>query len=137
MVKRQDGLGLGASHILHTQSTHTQDFGALLQQLNREHSSCSTSSNNSTTSRRVSSKANKKQTVRLPTNKTTHHKVRQAKFQKKSTQDLACIFAGPVEFPVVAATEGKAEEGKKKKDKKKNQRKKKDQRTEKTTNNEE
>ncbi|GKY90790.1 hypothetical protein MPSEU_000051800 [Mayamaea pseudoterrestris] len=98
VVKRQDGLGLGASHILHTETTHTKDFAQLLEHLNQQQSSLSTTKNNSSSSKRKRDK-----TLHLPTNKSTHHKVRQAKFRTKTTDDMKCIFAGAVDYSVFAA----------------------------------
>ena len=97
VVKRQDGLGLGASHILHMDTSHTRDFSHLLQHLKEHHAT----SDSSAKSKR---KSKDKAKVHLPTNKTTHHKVRQAKFKPKSHDDLKCIFAGAVDFPVITAT---------------------------------
>lgn len=88
LLKRNEGLGIGASSTTVNNNHHpVEHFSSLLVQLNNEH----------TSSRRRNKK--KRQTV-LPTNKTTHHKVRQAKFQSKSQEDLKSIFGG-VEFPVV------------------------------------
>jgi hypothetical protein len=115
--KRQDGLGLGAKHILHMETSHTQDFHHLLQELKQHHGSGDESSNKR-------KKKRKSKTTVLPTNKTTHHKVRHAKFQKKSSEDLKCIFGGTIDFPVLAAVKnndddrGASKKSTKKKDKK-------------------
>lgn len=118
--RRADGLGLGASTVVATNnSNHVGDFSSLLENLKSEHKSTE------------KKKKKKKKSVMLPTNKSTHHKVRAAKFQEKTQEDLKSIFAvaGGADFPVTAATTSeskaeskskrKSEDGKKKKKKRK------------------
>ena len=99
--KRAEGLGLGASAASTTSGgSQVQDFGSLLASLHKEH-------------KVVSSK--KKKTV-LPTNKQTHHKVRAAKFQKKTADDMKAIFAGHETTAVAKTKKSKKEKKAKKKE---------------------
>jgi hypothetical protein len=117
--KRVDGLGLGASSnaaVVHAASvSHVSDFANVLKSLQDEHRSSSLSSSDEDDEgadkkkrRRRDKKKKKRSTsggttstitattvvVAMPTNKSTHAKVRQAKFQPKTQEDMKCIFAG-------------------------------------------
>ncbi|GAX11205.1 hypothetical protein FisN_9Hu302 [Fistulifera solaris] len=99
VVRRKDGLGLGAkSSSLYEadQHHHVGHFSNLLTELQKHHG--------------VDNKKKKKSKkttspLTLPTNKSTHHKIRQAKFVEKSEHDMKCIFGGSIDFPVFAAVE--------------------------------
>jgi hypothetical protein len=121
IVRRQDGLGIGASHILHTtDNSHTKDFAQILQQLNQQQTTADEESgDNKLLLKKKKKSKSKTSMLRLPTNKTTHHKIRQAKFQTKSSDDLKCIFAGAMDFPVISAATGVVAEGSNKTKKKK------------------
>jgi hypothetical protein len=130
VVKRQDGLGLGASHILQTSTSHTKDFAMLLQQLNQEHSTQNNTASNTQDLKTRSSKSRKRKAskkeipLQLPTNKTTHHKIRQAKFKTKTQDDMKCIFAGAVDFPVIVSENVAMSQGDESKQEKKSMKKK-------------
>jgi len=117
VVKRSTGLGLGASAVAAKlrSSHHTEHFCDLLKQLNQEHKAAAAAQDGSTPNTATAnaassdSKKRKKRKTRaqaappvLPTNKTTHHKVRQAKFQPRSADDLKCIFGGAADGSVFA-----------------------------------
>lgn len=92
--RRQDGLGVGAdttSNSVNKSDVH-QDFLAVLASLAPEGEGAK---------RKRSSKTKTSKVVSLPTNKTTCHKVRKAKFQEKTAQDLKCIFGAAPSFPVL------------------------------------
>ena len=126
--RRADGLGLGASSNAAAQSSisHAADFVHVLQALQEEHAPAAQSSKKR--------KKKKGGVVAMPTNKLTNAKVRQAKFQEKTEEDMKCIFAGADIFAAISAETGekkrkrddteKAEKKKKKKDKKEGKSKK-------------
>ena len=101
--KRANGLGLGASSdaaAAHSGISHAADFTHVLQSLQEAHGSGSEDAKR----RKKSKKSMKAGTVvAMPTNKTTHAKVRQAKFQQKSAEDMKCIFAGADIFASISA----------------------------------
>ena len=123
--RRAEGLGLGASSQAAAQSSisHASDFAQVLSALQEEHA---------TTSEKKRKKKKKGSVVvAMPTNKSTHAKVRQAKFQEKSADDMKCIFAGADVFAAISAEtkkrkrdDDKTEKKKKKKDKKEGKSKK-------------
>jgi len=117
VVKRQVGLGIGAESrpLAAKELAQVQNFSSLLAQLQEEHGTSS--------SKKKKKKKTKKKTT-LPTNKLTNSRVRQAKFDKKSAEDMKCIFGGggglTGDFPVLKKEDGeKADEDKKKGRKKK------------------
>lgn len=96
VVKRQTGLGIGAkaTGLFNSENhQHVATFSSLLRDLNEVHPT------------EKKSKRSKKRMVSLPTNKLTNEKVRKAKFQEKTSDDMKCIFAGAVDFPVVVGSE--------------------------------
>mmetsp|Transcript_7248 Transcript_7248/g.9451 ORF Transcript_7248/g.9451 Transcript_7248/m.9451 type:complete len:190 (+) Transcript_7248:163-732(+) len=101
--RRADGLGLGASSVAasNAKSTHhVADFSSLLVSLNEQHATTNTQDKRS--------KKRKKRSVDGPvvafaTNRATHAKVRQAKFQEKTADDYKSIFAGADIFASMAA----------------------------------
>ena len=116
VFKRQDGLGLGAAAdgILAAENHHhVQHFSALLSQLKQEHGS----DNDDKKSKKKKKKKSKTSKVILLTNKSTHAKVRQAKFQSKTSEDMKCIFGDVADFPVLGASGKKRKEKKSKKSK--------------------
>jgi len=116
-TKRREGLGIGASSVLNNKDPqHVGDFGQVLAALQQEHGGSSSSK------RKSRSKRSSPATV-LPTNKTTHSGVRQAKFQEKTAEDLKCIFAG-YDFPMIAAV-GSEKSSKKRKEDRKDKKKRK------------
>jgi hypothetical protein len=115
--KRAVGLGLGATSVPINlgSSHHVADFSSLLQHLNHHHSSTagsssvgSVSSDNSSSKKSKKKKQKKKEkqatkpALVLPTNKSTHSKVRQAKFQSRTEHDMKCIFGTTATFPSAA-----------------------------------
>lgn len=101
MRKRADQLGLGASTVATTtanKSSHTQEFATILQSLQQTHA---------TTATKKKKRKSKKSPVLFSSTKATHAKVRNAKFQEKSPQDMQCIF-GAMDFPVVGEAIGRA-----------------------------
>jgi hypothetical protein len=102
--KRANGLGLGASSVpggIFQGSSHHEHFSTILATLKSAHAGSTPASQTDTQKKRRKTKV-----PTLPTNKTTHHKVRQAKFQTKTADDMKCIFghvAGGADFPVIAA----------------------------------
>jgi hypothetical protein len=94
--KRQTGLGLGAAHVTAAVASenHVQAFSDLLAELN--------STTTAADDNNKKSKPKKKRKSQLPTNKTTHHKIRKAKFQTRSQEDFKCIFAGTTTVAEVA-----------------------------------
>jgi G-patch domain len=102
VLKRPDQLGLGAAPAAaialasSNQVQHVQEFSDLLQSL-------APTATNADKTRKKEKKEKKKSRDKatqkksklphLPTNKRTHTKVRQAKFQTKSAEDYKCIFA--------------------------------------------
>lgn len=102
--KRSEGLGIGAASKIDIKSNlHAQNYAQVLASLKSEHATPSS----------TSSKKSKKKTV-LPTNKSTHHKVREAKFKVKSEEDMKCIFGGADAFPVIHAVDDGAAKSTKK-----------------------
>lgn len=102
VVKRKDGLGLGAkSSGLYDaeQHHHVGHFSNLLSELQKHHGSDKQKKKKSSSQKKKSSSP-----LTLPTNKSTHHKIRQAKFEKKTEHDMKCIFGGNIDFPVFSAT---------------------------------
>jgi hypothetical protein len=115
VVKRKDGLGLGAkSSSLYEadQHHHVGHFSNLLTELQKHHG---------VDSKKKKKKSSKKtiSPLTLPTNKSTHHKIRQAKFVEKSEHDMKCIFGGSIDFPVFATVEGTTSNEKESKKRKK------------------
>jgi hypothetical protein len=94
--KRAVGLGLGATTQMVRQTvSHTADFVHVLKSLQEEHA---------VPERKNKRKKSKdKKALVMPTNKSTHAKVRQAKFQEKSADDMKCIFAGVDVFASISA----------------------------------
>ena len=106
VVKRKDGLGLGAqsSNLYNAeQHHHVGHFSNLLSELQKHHGGYS-----STKKKKKKSSSSKTSPLTLPTNKSTHHKIRQAKFVEKSEHDMKCIFGGSIDFPVFAVAEDTA-----------------------------
>lgn len=100
VVKRSTGLGLGASAVEAqklAQSHHTAGFKNLLEELNEQHGG------GGDKKKRKKRKAAASPVVHLPTSKRTHHKVRSAKFQEKSADDMKAIFGGSDDFAHFAA----------------------------------
>jgi hypothetical protein len=120
IAKRAEGLGVGAERTrqasIHGSTDVFQDFATVLARLN---SQCSSdrgdgggddddgdSGGSSRQERRgkerksMQSKKESSKSISLPTNKTTCHKVRRAKFQEKTEEDMKCIFGSKsVVFP--------------------------------------
>lgn len=115
VVKRADGLGLGAKHssafMVSAENHPVDSFASLLQKLKQEHASSEkqegkirrsskkkkknkSSSASSSSDGDSQAKTSQKTVAVLPTNRLTHARVRQAKFQEKSAEDMKCIFAG-------------------------------------------
>ncbi|CAB9507831.1 expressed unknown protein [Seminavis robusta] len=118
VVKRKEGLGLGASALpAATQSTSHDTFCALLKNLKKEHSatgsqrssskkrkkksssisSSTLSDDNGTTveekpKKKSKKKSKKKKETVFASNRITNGRVRQSKFAQKSEADMACIF---------------------------------------------
>lgn len=97
--QRANGLGLGASARAESlaSSHHVQHFSDLLESLKEHHPSTAGSEQES--SKKSKKKAKTTSTylttgVILPTNKTTHHKIRAAKFSARTADDMRCIFGG-------------------------------------------
>jgi hypothetical protein len=99
LKKRVDGLGVGAekstpSHALGNNDLHA-DFSSVL---------ASVSQQNSTPSKISKKRKQEKKQLSLPRNKTTCHKVRRAKFQEKTEEDMKCIFgSSSIAFQVVTS----------------------------------
>jgi hypothetical protein len=100
VVQRANGLGLGASSRAESlaSSHHVQHFSNLLEQL-KEHHPTQAGASEQESSKRSKKKAKTTTTysttgVVLPTNKTTHHKIRAAKFTPRTADDMRCIFGG-------------------------------------------
>jgi G-patch domain len=103
VVKRQEGLGLGAeTAVVNQESTSHASFSQLLETLKQEHGSTTSKSNpkkrksqdgGGGSSKSGSKKKSKKtkETV-FATNKITNARVRQSKFAAKTQEDMACIF---------------------------------------------
>jgi G-patch domain len=97
VLKRPDQLGLGAAPAAviaaasSNQVQHVQEFSDLLQSL----APMTTEKKEKGKKKKSRDKATVKKSKlpHLPTNKRTHTKVRQAKFQTKSAEDYKCIFA--------------------------------------------
>jgi hypothetical protein len=111
IIKRSTGLGLGASTRAPSlaSSHHVQGFSNLLEQLKEDHPSATTaavSEGGDAKSKKKSKKSKKKESKAtvLPTNRITHQKVRAAKFQQKTADDMRCIFGGT--FSAVGAAVG-------------------------------
>jgi len=108
-MKRREGLGLGAAASAALSKNqrdpqHVGDFGLVLAALREEHGTTSSSSKEQQAGSKKKSKRRSSFTTAavLPTNKSTHAAVRQAKFQEKSADDLKCIFAGAVlDYPKI------------------------------------
>ena len=130
VIKRQDGLGLGAQQTgllaPSAQPHHVQQFSDVLSNLQQSHKSSSRRSKKKRAA--ASSAAAAAAAVILPTNKSTHQQVRQAKFSEKTDEDMKCIFGGGLpDFPVIATTDDidgdkKPQNKKKKKKRKKSKR---------------
>lgn len=105
--RRAEGLGLGATSTQQEQQafSHATDFANVLKSLQEEHAT-PTSRSTSSKRKRKKSKTTTTSQVVMPTNKSTHAKVRQAKFQQKSEEDMKCIFAGADVFGSIAAAAG-------------------------------
>jgi hypothetical protein len=112
--RRAEGLGLGATAIAGGRTLdQVSDLSSVLQSLQEKHAKTKRTDedkndeNEKQSSKQQSkkkSKKSKKSTLILPTNKSTHARVRQAKFQTKSAQDLQGIFgAVPTGFSFIAA----------------------------------
>jgi hypothetical protein len=143
VVQRANGLGLGASARAESlaSSHHGQHFSDLLESLKEHHPS--TAGSEKETTKRSKKKAKTTTTysttgVILPTNKTTHHKIRAAKFSARTEDDMRAIFGGAAfaSIPAIGNTESSSRSSKKKrkvdketdessKDKKKSKKKKK------------
>uniref|UniRef100_A0A7S3L8K2 G-patch domain-containing protein n=1 Tax=Amphora coffeiformis TaxID=265554 RepID=A0A7S3L8K2_9STRA len=124
--RRVQGLGLGASSQAAAKSSisHAADFADVLKTLQEEHV-------DSENGRKRKKKKSKTVVVSMPTNKSTHAKVRQAKFQEKTADDMKCIFAGADVFAAMSsetnATKKKSKrDDSEKADKKKNKKDKKE-----------
>jgi G-patch domain len=108
LKKRIDGLGVGAeksmpSHALGNNNLHA-DFSSVLASVSQEH--------NSSLAKSSKKKKKEKKPLSLPKNKTTCHKVRRAKFQEKTEDDLKCIFgSSSIAFPVVTSGDSSAVSG--------------------------
>jgi hypothetical protein len=88
VMKRPEGLGIGADHRgLLDAPDHVEHFSMVLSQLQQEHG-VSHPPNSKTKNKRKKEKV----AITLPTNKSTHSGVRQAKFQEKTEHDMKCIF---------------------------------------------
>jgi hypothetical protein len=99
VVKRSTGLGLGASSRAESlaSSHHVQHFSNLLEQLKEHHPPTASSEKESSKKSRKKAKTTTTYSttgVVLPTNKTTHHKIRAAKFSARTADDMKCIFGG-------------------------------------------
>lgn len=106
--RRAEGLGLGASSQMAQQSiSHAADFAQVLHTLQEEHAG-----SDSDKKKQRKRKKSKSLVVSMPTNKSTHAKVRQAKFQEKTADDMKCIFASDVD--IFAAISSEADDLKKK-----------------------
>jgi G-patch domain len=107
LKKRIDGLGVGAeksmpSHALGNNDLHA-DFSSVLASVSQHNSSLAKSSKKS---------KKEKKPLSLPKNKTTCHKVRRAKFQEKTEEDMKCIFgSSSIAFPVVTSGDSSAVSG--------------------------
>ena len=113
-VRRAESLGLGASKVQAVASTEAvSTYQDLLKSLKEEHGSVDVPRK---------TKKRKKSSFVFATNKSTHAKVRQAKFQSKSEDDMKCIFGGAVDFPVVSV-DGNGKKRKKEKRKEKREKK--------------
>jgi len=112
---RPDELGIGAQRqsIYNTEDHgHVQNFAAVLSKLNQEHNQISKSN------------SKKRKTTAHATNRQTHAKVRKAKFEEKTEEDMKCIFAGTVvDFPKLVSSKDEKKE-KRKKDRKEKKEKK-------------
>ena len=130
--RRAQGLGLGASSQAAARSSisHAADFADVLKTLQEEQV-------DSDNGKKRKKKKSKTVVVSMPTNKSTHAKTRQAKFQEKTADDMKCIFAGADVFAAISSEANatkkkrkrddteKAEKKKKKKDKKEGKKEKK------------
>ena len=129
IVKRPDGLGLGAANKPNLESTGHDSFHQILQNLKQEHSVESSSrkskskkkkrkandddndedSANSSSNKNKNKKQKKSKTSKKPretifaTNKITNARVRESKFASKNSQDLACIFGKGYSTAEIAA----------------------------------
>mmetsp|Transcript_10718 Transcript_10718/g.23859 ORF Transcript_10718/g.23859 Transcript_10718/m.23859 type:complete len:209 (+) Transcript_10718:217-843(+) len=131
--RRADGLGLGASSVAvanHNNHSHVADFHNLLADLNEQQQQQQESDEGGDNNNKKRKKKKRKTSsptggVTFATNKSTHAKVRKAKFREKTADDYKSIFAGADVFGSLAASEtttarsGKKEKKKSKKDKKK------------------
>lgn len=127
--RRVEGLGLGATATLQAQAiSHAADFASVLKTLHEEHTAGGSSDDGDDDDGNKKRKRNKKKKtktsaaafkiVSMPTNKSTHAKVRQAKFQAKTADDMKCIFAGADIFAAInaqATSSNNSSEAKKKK----------------------
>lgn len=110
VVKRQDGLGIGAptAAILASQNHHHVDsFAALLADLKQQQQQQQQDSErdeDDPNKKKTKKKLKKRKSpINLPKNRITHHKVRQSKFQERSMEDMKCIFAGASSLVVESA----------------------------------
>jgi hypothetical protein len=95
--KRAVGLGLGATtQTVRRSVSHTADFVHVLNSLQEEHAVPERKKDKR-------KKSKDKKSLVLPTNKSTHAKVRAAKFQEKSADDMKCIFGGVDIFASISA----------------------------------
>jgi hypothetical protein len=116
LKKRVDGLGVGAeksmpSHALGKNDVHTE-FSSVLASVSQQH--------NSSPAKNSKKGKRQKKSLSLPKNKTTCHKVRRAKFQEKTEEDMKCIFgSSSIAFPVVTSGDSSAVSGEIEQEKKK------------------
>jgi hypothetical protein len=102
VAKRAEGLGVGAERTrqasIHGSTDVHRDFATVLARLNSQRGSEDGDSSSSSRRKRREKKRKKKESkkesksISLPTNKTTCRKVRHAKFQEKTEEDMKCIF---------------------------------------------
>ena len=115
--KRADGLGLGAFSVAANNAKnnhHVADFSDLLASLHEHHEPAG-----KTKKKKKSTSSESAASTTFATNKSTHAKVRKAKFQEKTADDYKSIFAGADVFASLAASTTKPEKSKKDKKKKK------------------
>jgi hypothetical protein len=104
IARRAEGLGVGAERAARADGgsgdVH-RDFASVLARLNSGGGGGGDGDSSSSRERIREGKRQKKQkkraqqqpkSISLPTNKTTCHKVRRAKFQEKTEEDMRCIF---------------------------------------------
>ena len=97
-LKRQEGLGLGAKKDSEGGNSESANhFASVLANLQAHHNPTTTTTTTTTKDKPPKKKKSKtkKQKLTLPQNKVTAghaRKMRQAKFGKKSAEDMACIF---------------------------------------------